>query len=99
MSAQKKGTNHSDETRKKMSDTAKKIDHSGRFKPEHKKVEGAGKASQQIEVTDIQNNTTTSYDSMLAAAIALNIRKSVINLYFIRNQKKPYKGRYYFKKI
>jgi len=34
---------------------------------------GAGKPSQQIEVTDIKNNTTTYYDSMGEAARALNL--------------------------
>jgi len=53
----------------------------------------------QIEVTDKKNNTTTSYDSMSAAAIALNINKRRISDYFIRNQVKPYKGRYTFKKL
>ena len=37
------------------------------------RTEGAGKASQQIEVTDIKNNITTSYDSINKAAEALNI--------------------------
>ena len=82
-----------------MSDTAKKIDHSGRFKPGQSRAEGAGSPSQQIEVTDIKNNTTTSYNSMSEAARALNLPnyKGISN-YFIHNQKKPYKGRYTFKK-
>lgn len=53
----------------------------------------------KISVFDNENNETTSYDSISEAAITLNIPKSVINLYFIRNQVKPYKGRYTFKKI
>ena len=64
-----------------------------------KKVEGSGKPSQAIEVIDIKNNITTSYDSMREAARALNIHNSVIAMYFNRNQKKPYKGRYTFKKF
>ena len=44
---------------------------------------GAGKPSQQIEVTDIKNNTTTSYDSIGEAARALHIHKSVIDKYFL----------------
>ena len=56
------------------------------------------KPSQQIEVFDIKNNTTTSYDSIYEAARALNINKSVIDMYFIRNQQKPYKGLYNFNK-
>ena len=59
----------------------------------------SGKPSQQIEVTDITNNTTTSYDSIHAAARALNISYSSINIFFLRNQQKPYKGQYIFKKV
>jgi hypothetical protein len=53
----------------------------------------------KIEVTDITNNTTTFYDSIHKASIALNISFQAISIYFIRNQKKPYKGRYIFKKL
>ena len=81
-----------------MSDAAKKIDHSGRFKPGQPRVERSGKPSQQIEVTDIKNNTTTSYNSMSEAARALNILRISIVMYFRQNQQKPYKGRYIFKK-
>ena len=62
------------------------------------KIEGSGSPSQAIEVTDIKNNTTTSYDSIREAARALNIRKSVIDMYFANNQQKPYKGIYTFNK-
>jgi len=54
------GHKHSDEAKTKISDAAKKIDHSGRFKPGQQRPEGAERPSQQIEVTDIKNNTTTS---------------------------------------
>jgi len=40
-----------------------------------KKVEGSGKPSQVIEVSDIKNNTTTSYDSIHEVARALNINQ------------------------
>jgi len=106
-----------------MSDAAKKIDHSGRFKTGENnpmygknhteetkrimseakkgkpKAEGAGSPSQVIEVTDIKNDTTTSYNSMSEAARALNIHPAHIVMYFSRNQKKPYKGQYTFKKL
>ncbi len=52
--------------------------------------------SQQIQVTDIQNDTTTSYGSMGEAARALKIPLSGIRNYISRNQQKPYKGRYSF---
>jgi len=96
------GRKHSDESKQIMSDTAKKIYHPGRFKkgenhPNYgKKVEGSGSPSQAIEVTDIKNNITTNYGSIREAARALNIHKSVIDKYFSKNQKKPYKGQYTF---
>ena len=83
------GKNHTEETKIIMSEIKK-------AKP---RAEGVGKASQQIEVTDIKNNTTTSYDSISAAARALNIKQSTITNYILHNQKKPYKGRYTFKKV
>ena len=84
------GRKHSDKTKTKISDTKK-------GKP---KVEGSGTPSQQIEVTDIKNNTTTYYDSINKATIALNLpNHNIISHYIQRNQKKPYKGRYTFKKI
>jgi len=100
------GKNHTEETKTIMSDIHKKIDNSGRFKtgennPNYgKKVEGSGRPSQVIEVTDIQNNTTTSYDSIHEATRALNLPShKIISMYIIRNQQKPYKGKYTFKKI
>ena len=80
------GHKHSDETKKIISESKK-----GKPRPS-----GAGSPSQTIEVTDITNDTTTSYDSKSAAARALNINKSVIDNYFSRNQQKPYKGQYIF---
>ena len=83
------GKLRSEETRANISSSQK-----GRPRPE-----GAGKLSQKIQVIDIKNNLTTIYDSISLAALALNIDKSVISKYFINNQKKPYKGRYLFKKL
>ena len=99
------GRKHSEETKKIMSDVAKKIKHSGHYKPGEnhpnygKKPEGSGKPSIAIEVTDVTNNTTSFYDSIHKASIALNISKQAISIYIIRNQKNPYKGRYIFKKL
>ena len=53
----------------------------------------------KIEVFDLQEKTTTYYNSMDEAGRALNIKHSIISLYFARNQQKPYKGRYVFNKI
>jgi hypothetical protein len=53
-------------------------------------------SSIKIEVTDLEVNTSTIYNSLGAAARALKISKSSISNYFSRNQKKPIKGRYVF---
>ncbi len=50
----------------------------------------------KIEVTDIELNTKTIYDSIHAAARALNIAQSRISMYFNRNQIKPLNGREIF---
>ena len=84
------GKTPSDEIKKKISDA---------MKGQKKKPAEAGRPSQQIEVTDIKNDITTSYDSIREAARALNISRAVITMYFSRNQKKPYKGKYTFKKL
>jgi group I intron endonuclease len=90
------GKNHSDESKKIMSD-AKKGENNPRFgKP---RPAGSGKSSQQIEVTDIKNNTTTTYNSMCEATRALNINQASIFMYFKNNQQKPYKAKYTFKKL
>ena len=61
--------------------------------------EGAGAPSQAIEVTDIKNDITTSYDSIREAARALNLPSyRIIANYILRNQKKPYKAIYTLKK-
>ena len=90
------GHKHSDETKTKISDALKGENHPNFGKKKHK---GSGRASQAIEVFDNKNNQTTTYDSISAAARALNIRNSNINMYFLNNQEKPYKGKYTFKKL
>jgi hypothetical protein len=75
-----------------MSDAKKGNTHG--FKKGQSILEGAGKPSQQIEVTDSELNQTTNYDSFSEAARALDIRYESIKNYFANNQKKPYKGRY-----
>jgi len=64
-----------------------------------KKMSAAQSTSQAIEVTDLQEKTMTSYNSINEAARVLNIPKSVIDKYFSRNQTKPYKDKYTFNKI
>jgi excinuclease UvrABC nuclease subunit len=90
------GRKHSEESKKIMSDAKKGAKNSMFGKP---KPIGSGVPSQKIEIIDLQEKTTTSYNSMREAARALNINKARIGNYFSRNQKKPYKGRYTFNKI
>jgi len=91
------GKTLSNETKIIMSDVKKGENNPmfGKLRPS-----GAGRPSQQIEVTDITNNTTISYDSISEAAGALNLSSyKIISMYIQRNQKKPYKGQYTFKKL
>lgn len=53
----------------------------------------------KIEVLDLELNTKTIYTSIHAASRYLNIGHNTISNYFKRNQTRPYKGRYIFKKI
>ena len=52
-----------------------------------------------IEVIDLKQNTTTFYPSMSQAAKTLNISTTAIVNFFIKNQIKPHKSRYLFKKV
>jgi hypothetical protein len=88
-----------------MSDSHKKIDNSGRFKTGEEnpmygksRVEGSGKPSQKIEVTDLQENTTIIYDSIREAARVLGFpgHRSIV---YSLNTGKAYKKRYTFKKL
>jgi len=81
------GSIHPDEIKKRISEAKK-------GKP---KIEGSGRPAQSIEVFDNKNNSTTIYDSIHAAARALDIKQARISTYFARNQQKPYKGRYIFR--
>ncbi len=54
---------------------------------------------QKIEVFDKDNNETTTYDSISAAAIALNIRQTSISEYLRNNRTNLFKNRYVFKKV
>ena len=83
------GKNHSAESRKKISEA----------KLAHTRPEGSGRPCQRIEVFDNKNNTTTIYDSIRAAARALSMDGSIISSYLKRNQQKPYKGQYIFKRV
>jgi len=51
--------------------------------------EGAGKPHKKIAVLDKDNNNTTIYDSISAAAKALGIRQTAISNYFQQNRTTP----------
>jgi len=90
-----RGRKHDEKTKKKISDSMSGENHPMFEKP---RPEGAGRPSQAIEVTNITNDTTTSYDSMHEAAKVLNLPSyRIIRNYIIRNQQKPYKGIYTFR--
>jgi hypothetical protein len=90
------GVARSEETLWKMSVAKKGENHPNYGKP---KPEGSGTPSQVIVVFDNKNNKTTTYESIRAAARDLEVNMSIITNYFRRNQQKPYKGRYTFKKL
>ena len=92
ISEARKGTTHNEETKTKISDTMV----GNTNKKGQPKTEGSGKLSQAIEVTDIKNNTTTSYDSIGEAARALNCNESSIRSNLKSNSNKPYKNIYMF---
>lgn len=103
------GYKHSLETRERMSVSHKAFDRTGKNNPSFgvtvseeiraKLFASQKNKCQRIEVLDLDTNETTSYDSVRAAGRALDIKQSRITTYFSQNQKKPYKGRYIFKKI
>ena len=92
------GKNHTEETKTIMSDEKK-----GEKNPMYGKPKpvgaGTGKVFQKIEVIDKNSNEIIVYNSISEAAKALNISHTIIVIYFSRNQTKPYKGQYTFKKI
>lgn len=83
------GKKQSEEILKKMSASLQ-----GRKKPEL-----SGKAPVKIEVFDTKNNITTRYDTISAAALALNIGQSTISKYLVRTDDKLFKKQFSFKKV
>ncbi len=98
------GRNHSEASRAKISASMTGFGKGIQKSDEHKaKISASMNAYQasnpnciKIEVTDIELNTKTTYNSIHEAARALNINHCVISAYFRRNQIKPYKKRYVF---
>ena len=95
ISASHLGKKHSLKTRAKIGAAMR-----GENNPMFGKVKaiGAGKLAQSILVIDLEKNTEFSYNSLNEAAIALDIRRTAISTYLYRNQQKPYKERYIFKR-
>ena len=91
------GRTHSDATKIIMSDAKKGRNFSDETR---KKISDAQPTSQVIEVFDLEEKTTTTYNSIREAARALNLpsHKQISN-YIKNNQQKPYKARYTFKKV
>ena len=69
------------------------------FKKDQPKPEGSGRASQAIEVFDLELKITTYYDSIREAGRDLKIDESSIRYHLKSNSKKPCKGQYTFKKF
>ena len=93
ISEARKGINHSEETKQKIRESNKGI-LLGRTRPE-----GSGRSNVLIEVLDLKTETKTVYPSMSDAARALGTTKASISMYFSKNTKKPFKGRYRFSKV
>lgn len=98
MAASHLGKKHTLETRmrsKKIGEAVGDKNHPMYGKP---RAIGAGKPSQTILVIDLVKNTETTYISFSEAAAALGIRRTAISTYIKRNQAKPFKERYMFKR-
>jgi hypothetical protein len=89
---------HTEESKKKISDGMK-----GNKNAENglgrQRAEGAGSPSVQIEVLDLETGTKTVYPSMNETGRALGVPSGSIRMYFSRNTLKPYKDRYFLKKL
>ncbi len=95
IAASRLGKTHTLETRAKIGEAVRGKNHPMYGKP---RALGAGKPSQTILVIDLVENTETTYISISEAAAALGIRRTAISTYISRNQQKPYKERYIFKR-
>lgn len=88
------GWKHTEATIEKMSVAIKLLSQS----PEYlEKMSLAQSKSIQVEVSDLETNSTTTYHAIKAAAKALGIDKRYILHYIYLNQEKPVLGRYTFK--
>ena len=53
----------------------------------------------KVQVFDLKTNQTTDYNTLTAAAQALDSKVQIIGTYLKRGQSKPYRGRYHIKKL
>lgn len=88
------GWKHSEATIEKMRIAASKTFKSPEFLT---KLSKAQSSSIEVEVTDLETNTTTTYHAIRAAARALGIDKRYIEHYIYLKQDLPVLGRYTFK--
>jgi len=97
------GNKHSQEARAKMRAASigknKGKNHSKETKAKLRVAAFNQPSCMKIEVTDLELDTKTIYPSISEAARALSISQSSISQYFAKNQQKPCKRRYIFKKI
>jgi group I intron endonuclease len=86
------GRKHSDKSRANLSDLNK-----GEKNPMYGKARSqeAGKPAHKIEVFDKETNKYFVFDSVNAAARALNMRQSSISRFIAKNQQEPH---FFFKK-
>ena len=97
------GKTHSAETRKKLSEINSGTKHH-MFGKKHSDITrqklSEARKTIKVEVFDVLKNETVTYNSIQMAVDALKLPKhSIISNYLIRNQKRPYKGQYIFKKV
>jgi group I intron endonuclease len=93
---------HSEETRAKISTTqiGRKFSEETKAKLRGRpRPVGSGTPSVHIEVFDQETGIKTIYLSMTEAAQALGTYKGSISKYFSTGSQKPFKGRYYLKKV
>lgn len=88
MREEKLGRKHSEETLDKMS-VSKKGNSNSKNKP----------TAIKIEVTDLETNISTEYNSIREAARALNCAHGSLRLNINSKRQLPYKGRYALKRV
>ena len=88
------GWTHSEATIESMRIAASKTFKSEEFLTKLSKGQPSGI---EVEVTDLETNTTTTYHAIRAAARALDIDKRYIEHYIYLKQNKPVLGKYTFK--